>query len=189
MAWAVFYWITAIFAAQVTRLAREHPDLYLSRKMSGKSPRRSGADRSQRILENQQRKQRRKLIVTSTVFGLLTLLGFGGLVVAGSSEDPSTDSALPSPAATFKEFKSAWNRVDLEGLAELAGEEHREKRLASLTKAMRTYEWGSELPTITGYTSRPPVGNRAEADFATVGGDLKVAFLWDGERWSCSGRR
>ena len=183
--WAVFFWAATFFAAEVTRLAREHPDLYLSKKLRGRAPSRSGGARTRAIHERHQKKQRRKLIVTSSAFGALTLLGLVGIFVSeGSGDTEGSEPAIPTE--TIDAFVDAWNRADIDALAELAPADGREKRRRNLAKAMRRYGWEEQLPPILGFTHESTRKDRLKVTFNTEGGDLKVNFTCEDEVWTTS---
>lgn len=153
--WAVLLWFLSVDAALVTRLARQYPDLYLSRRMRGEHPGERGRA-GRRVAEGRRqeaRERRRTLLVGAGVVVVVAALGFGyramskdeSTVAAG---EPSLEVDLPAPDAAIDSFRGAWNAADIPALVALTKASLQSKMERSLQAVGERYQWGSRFPPI-----------------------------------------
>ncbi len=174
--WTVVYGYIAISAARLSRLAKQYPDLYFSRKMRGEEVSKPGT-RTSRLFERERRKSRRRWILASSALGLLTLIGVAGLI----APDPPSSKI---PEALLDEFAETWNAADVDRLAGYAGPDLAQKRERFLRRSMERLEWGEQLPAMIGYEALLPSVGRLRVTFETVGGDVPCTFEWRKGTWA-----
>jgi len=175
--WAADFWVATYFAARVTRLAREHPDLYLARRMRGRPSKRSAGRRARALEARDVTRRRRGTVAIFAGFALLTAVGFGGIFYSESKR-------RPEPTQAIEAFVEAWNRADLDALARQAPRDAQGTRAAKLARIGERYGWGERLPAISGHDLEEPRHDRLKVRFVTEGGPLEVDFLWDDGRWA-----
>ena len=180
-AWAAGLWLLSLDAAQVTRLARQYPDLYLSRRMRGEhltskdgSPSES---RAQRRIREDARRASKKLwirigVASATVF--IALVSFAAYKIS---------TAPPSPEAAIARFQKAWNAEDLNSVIAEATDSHEASLGRSLQKMVKRYEWGDQLPHLdsSGWKERGP--GKARAKYEGEAGVLVILLEFEQGRW------
>jgi len=194
--WAAFLWMLAGLAAQVTRLAKQYPDLYLSRRMRGEhltaggkgDPGSSGAGRRSAVRRANEIKQKRKsmLIMGGAVLALVALvLVFDARNKSGATPARASNrtTSLPSPEAAIERFRSAWNAGDIPAMVAEAKPSLASKLERALKSLGKRYDWGTRFPPLGDADWQEATATSLRVYYSTDVGEFPVRFsLLDG-RW------
>ncbi len=182
LAFALFLWAIVVSAARVTRLAKEHPDLYLSRRMRGEHLKHAGGAKDGHSIARdtrqrekaRSRKERRRLVLIGIGLIIVVAVGLVGLGFV---------TAPPSPDQTLELFAEAWNQEDVEALATFGKQEDEADWKRRILRAQERYEWGSALPRIESYEISDSTENASRVGFGTEGGMVRVRFSLEDDQW------
>lgn len=182
--WAAMVWAMVPDAAAITKLAKEDPDGYLARKMRGEHLRhegREGAGENRALMSQRKERtqERKRFLLIGTAVALVAGLGYAGYWVS---------QAPPSPGDRIEAFRSAWNRSDIDAVAELAGPQSSDKFARQMRILQKRYEWEGQLPPLDSGEWKQPgrEATRANVDYAGPDGPLEVAFKLRGKVWLLS---
>jgi hypothetical protein len=174
---ALYFWTATASAAQVERIAREHPDLFLARRMRGETRQGSAGRRQRQIERDRKAAARRKWVVLGAVGGVLALIGVGAKVVSMLPEEQV-------PTAVVEGFRDAWNQADVAGLGYFAGQDNRARLERGMGVVMKRYEWAERLPNIESFELGASEGLSQRVRYVTEAGAVPVGFRKEGDRWT-----
>lgn len=184
IALTVWVWFVLSDVARMTRLAKEHPDLYLSKRLRGEHLSGShGAGESLRARRREREAARSRgsgLRLAGIFGGVLLLLGLGTWGYRVSAAPSSVET-------TLEEFQAAWNRVDTQAIGDLAVSDRQETWKSNVEKLQRRYEWGSSLPPLDAFRVTGRGETRVTVDFSGPAGILSAKFRWKDGRWCLHG--
>jgi hypothetical protein len=173
----VFFWSLVAPTVRVRELVRAHPDLFVSRSISGRLQR-APADASPTRLRSERRSARRARSGrrTSVLVGaiVIALAGVAGFAAWRQSRPPPLEPSLEA-------FRMAWNASDIEAAGAAFVPASRERLTVSLQRVAERRGWDA-LPAIERVDVRRD-GRRAQVTFWTLEGGLETAWEVDGERW------
>lgn len=192
--WAAVLWVLAVIAAQVTRLAKQYPDLYLSRRMRGEhltaegkgDGESTGAGRRSAVRRANEIKQKRKsmLIMGGVVLALVALvLVFGARNNSGATPARASTwtTSMPSPEAAIERFRSAWNAGDIPAMVAEAKPSLAAKLEGALKSLGKRYDWGTRFPPLGEADWEEPTATSLRVYYSTDVGEFPVRFaLLDG---------
>jgi hypothetical protein len=188
---AVVLWMCVPMAANLAKMMRLYPDLWVLRRARG-------ADEGkavQRAREDARRARKRVLV------GLgIALLAIGALVLfaatfePGGSADggagsPEPEKPVPVPTRTFAEaesdFRTAWNASDVAQIKDMVAASERGTRIPFLDRSIKKRGWQEELPTLGSPETKDYGRNRWTARYALPEKDLpmEVSWEWEETRW------
>ncbi|MCB9914707.1 MAG: zinc ribbon domain-containing protein [Planctomycetes bacterium] len=175
-------WAAVVAAARLSRLAKEHPDLYLSRRMRGELDTHrdrlaQGSSVGRRHRDRARSRDRGgalRLVAIGVALVALLGAGFWGL---RSATGPT------SPAAMLEDFRDAWNRADTAAVGAFAASANRDKWTSNVEKLQERYAWGDALPPLERVEVELFDGAAARAKLHGPAGALGVRLTWEEERW------
>ncbi len=183
--WAFLLWGLSTDAAQVARLARQYPDLYLSRRMRGEHLSAKDGGRSESPAQRRIRMDRAR---ASRKLWTWVGIGAGTVVVAVIAFfGYKSATAPPPPDDAIARFQAAWNADDVEALYPQALSRNREKWRKQFAIVGRRNDWGDQLPPIETAEVRLRGVDRASVTFEGEGGWFVVHFGFKEERWGFTG--
>ena len=199
--WAALLWWLAVDAAQLSRLAKEHPDLYLARRMRGEHiTHKAGRGRRAHSTDREIGAVRTRASgrgkaetnwwvlggVLATVAGLIVAVVMVTSKGSGSQGGSSkTVLAAPtvSPRAATEAFRTAWNSHSIDALANLTKESLREKMRASLAGLGDRYDWGPHFPQLDAAKFSEPKSGNVRVTFPSEAGEFPVRFTFEDGAW------
>jgi len=168
--WPVVYWIVTMKAAALTRLAKEYPDLFLSRQLHG--DKKSATGRSRRRAKQESKPP---YIALGVIVLAVMAVGVMGILNSPDSPEPALDS-----------IRQAWNERDFDALAGFVKPSSREKWVKSLETVTRKYEWGEEWPEAGSYEYEVRK-ETVYVDLQTEAGEVPFRLNWtDDDQWVLS---
>ena len=168
--WPVVYWIVTMKAAALTRLAKEYPDLFLSRQLHG--DKKSTIGRSRR---RGKQESKPPYIALGVIALAVMAVGVMGILNSPDSPEPALDS-----------ISQAWNERDFDALADFVKPTSREKWIKSLETVPKKYEWGDEWPEAATYEYEIRK-ETVYVDMETEAGQVPFRLNWtDDDRWVLS---
>jgi len=198
--YAIILWLLAADAAQVTRLAKQYPDLYLARKMRGehlpatarpgRTPLAAAARRAERKTQSKRALRHRVALACGVAVALLAAwLGYGAL----SAEDTGTTRAaviaedMPAPDAAIERFRAAWNAGDIPAMVVETKPSLQDKMRRSLERLGERYEWGARFPQLGEARYDEPEGGPERPTlrvfYTSEAGEFPVRFSLADGRW------
>jgi hypothetical protein len=165
--WPIVFWIVTARAAALTRLADEHPDLFLSRRMRGERPR---AGESGSVASRSLRRTKQDSRPPWIAMGIVAAAVVGVIAVALVNRPASPEETLDTIAA-------AWNARDFDTLADYAKGESREEWIDTMNDVPEFYGWGEAWPRADAYTWEV-VDERVRAELQTEAGVVPFRLRW-----------
>jgi len=183
--WAFALWGLSADAAQVARLARQYPDLYLSKRMRGEHLSSKGAKRSESAAQRRIRMDRARASRR-----LWTWIGVGvGTVVVGviAFFGYKIATAPPPPDAAIERFQAAWNADDVEKIIAVSTSDRRTKMRKFLAAANRRHDWENQLPSLVTADWELKAPDRVQVYLDGEAGIVTAQFKYVEKRWGLIG--
>ena len=177
--WALVFWGVTAKCATLSRLAREFPDLYLSKRLRGKHLEQGAKLKPDDSIGRRHRRENRSRSRRSALPFVLILGGIAGVIGAFFLLSRPAGPADPTPV--LEDVRRAWNRGDCGALAGFWPPHLQEKREASFKRALERYEWGVRFPEASSITFDEAEIEEARitATLETLGGAVPTIFGWD----------
>ncbi|MGK0217329.1 MAG: RNase P subunit RPR2 [Planctomycetota bacterium] len=167
---AAIYWLVTYQAARLTRLMREHPDLFLSRRMRGEQS--SGVGSARMRSEARQRQEAKPPFVLLGMLGTVILV----VIVAAWINRPA------SPDVTLQAMVVAWDKGDVEGLADFVQPSGRDRWVRSMRRYEERNGWAAGWPQVSEYAwERNSRSDLLSAEFRTEAGPVPIKLRWESE--------
>ena len=178
---SALFWFATGQALRLRRLARAHPDHYLSKLMRGEVDPDAQGHRSLYAERKRARALRRRWTIAAVAGAFVVYVGIGvSAVLAFDDDDPEGGPLEP----VLAEFRAAWNDSDVERVADLADPSERWAEARRIQLAQKNFEWGERLPPITEHDADPEAFGGERVRFRTEGGgDFLVTFRQNDDRW------
>lgn len=175
-------WFLTFEAAQVSRILRQNPDMYLAKKLRGEH--RAHADDDDATMSDVRRKTRAREQAKQRQFWTrIAYAGAAVLVLAFGGFAYKVIAAPPSPEAALEEFRQNWNSVDREALVASALETKRPSLERSFRLIKTRYEWGEQLPALEKAEWKQSKPEKVRAYFSSQGARLRIDMVYSDGRW------
>lgn len=199
--WASLYWMLTIDAASLARLAKEFPELYLSRRLRGEhlsaaaGQRKPSAAAQKRALarEHERKAKRKRMVVVAGVLALLvavpTLLQTldanksPGRADVFSNSRFASSTELPDPTEDIERFRVAWNAGDIPGMVAVTKASLKEKMARSLGSLGDRYDWGDRFPPLARAYWDPPSRGSLVVMYDSPEGEFQTQFVVEDGAW------
>jgi hypothetical protein len=193
--WAAVLWILAVDAAQITRLSKQYPDLYHSRRLRGEHLKASRVDnpstavRERALVRERERKTRRRRAIGIGVVLALLLAAAPIIQVmdrgnrARRSDTFANRPDLPAPDEVIERFRVSWNAGDVAGMVAITKSSSMREMEHKLQSLGELYDWGTHFPPLERAYWDAPRSSMLNVDYVTPVSDLPVRFVVEDGAW------
>lgn len=181
--WALAFWALVVPTARVRTLMEKHPDLTITKRITGSRARRGGKISPQQALKEAEAKAWKHGLISVAVIAVVTI---------GASFALYQDSRMPDFETTWAQFHSDWQKGDVDKVSQWFGESSRSTQRAKLEAASENRNWGRSWPSLQDYekdvnvTDASGSARSVTIEAVTSGGEVRLDFHAIDGNWNIS---